>query len=128
MGTSSYRDLVVWQRAMDLVEDVYRYTRAFPREEMFGITSQMRRCAISVPSNIAEGKGRYSRRELTQFLFHARGSLLELQTQISIAERLRYLDKSSAAHLLNRSAQVGRMLNGLIHCFKEPSSGEPSCP
>ena len=122
MRTSNYRDLIVWQRAMNLVEDIYRCTRTFPREEMFGLSSQMRRCAISVPSNIAEGKGRYSRRELTQFLFHARGSLLELQTQISIAERLCYLEAAVAAQLLDRSAQVGRMLNGLIQTFKEPSA------
>jgi four helix bundle protein len=118
----SYRDLVVWQRAMDLVVDVYRCTRIFPREELFGLASQMRRSAVSVPSNIAEGKGRYSQKELTHFLFQARGSLLELQTQISIAERLGYLGKSDSTKLENNSAEVGRLLNGLVHRFLEPKS------
>jgi four helix bundle protein len=84
----------------------------------------MRRAAVSVPSNIAEGKGRYSRKELVQFLFHARGSLLELQTQITIARRLGYLCETDATELETRSAEVGRLLNGLVHCFKQlPVSG-----
>jgi len=117
----SYRDLVVWQRAMDLVEEVYRCTKCFPREEIFGLISQMRRAAVSVPSNIAEGKGRFSQRELTHFLFHARGSLLELQTQISIATRLEYLSGSDATRLDDHAAEVGRLLNGLVDRFKEHS-------
>jgi four helix bundle protein len=113
-----YRDLIVWQRAMELVVEVYRCTKGFPREEMFGLAAQMRRAAVSVPSNIAEGKGRYSQKELVQFLFHARGSLLELQTQITVAERLGYLSESDAIDLEGRSAMVGRLLNGLVHRFK----------
>jgi len=89
MGT--YEDLKVWRRAMDLVLQVYRCTRSFPREEIYGLTSQMRRSAVSIPNNIAEGKGRFSRKELLQFLFHARGSLLELRTQIKIARELGFL-------------------------------------
>ena len=73
--SSSHKDLIVWQRAMQLVVDVYRATKAFPREETYGLISQMRRAAVSIPSNIAEGKGRYSRKELSQFLLNARGSL-----------------------------------------------------
>jgi|SRR5579864_551119 four helix bundle protein len=106
---------------MDLVEEVYRCTKCFPREEIFGLISQMRRAAVSVPSNIAEGKGRFSQRELTHFLFHARGSLLELQTQISIATRLEYLSGSDATRLDDHAAEVGRLLNGLVDRFKEHS-------
>ena len=86
--SSSHKDLIVWQRAMQLVVDVYRSTKSFPREETYGLISQMRRAAVSIPSNIAEGKGRYSRKELSQFLLNARGSLLELETQIEIARAL----------------------------------------
>jgi four helix bundle protein len=113
-----YRDLVVWQRAMELVVEVYRCTKGFPKDEMFGLAAQMRRAAVPVPSNIAEGQGRYSHKELVQFLFHARGSLLELQTQITVAERLGYLSDSDSIDLEGRSAMVGRLLNGLVHRFK----------
>ena len=85
--SGNYQDLLVWQKAMDMVLKVYEVTKSFPRDEVYGLVSQMRRAAISVPSNIAEGKGRRSRKELAQFLFHARGSLLELETQNQIAER-----------------------------------------
>jgi four helix bundle protein len=77
----SYRDLIAWQKSMDLVESTYRLTRTFPREEVYGLVSQMRCAAVSVPSNIAEGQGRMSCGEFRQFLGHARGSLLELETQ-----------------------------------------------
>jgi four helix bundle protein len=113
-----YHDLVVWQRAMDLVVEVYRFTKTFPRDEMFGLASQMRRAAVSVPSNIAEGKGRHSQRELLQFLYHARGSLLELQTQITVAERLAYLSQGAGRTLAEHANEVGRLLNGLIQRFK----------
>jgi four helix bundle protein len=103
---------------MDLAEEVYRCTKTFPREELFGLTSQMRRASVSVPSNISEGKGRYTRGELLQFLFNARGSLLELQTQIALAGRLGYLLQRQIVDPEERSAEVGRMLNGLISRFK----------
>jgi len=86
----SYRDLVVWQKAMDLVTEIYRVSREFPKDEIFGLTGQMRRAAVSVPSNIAEGYGKSSRKEYIFFLTHARGSLLELETQILIAGNLTY--------------------------------------
>jgi four helix bundle protein len=104
---------------MDLTLEVYRSTKTFPREETYGLVAQMRRAAVSVPSNIAEGKGRHSHRELTQFLLTARGSLLELETQALISERLGYLTKADAGELAKRSAEVGRLLNGLIHRFKD---------
>jgi len=89
MGRMSdcFQDLRVWQNAMELAVEVYRQTSRLPREEIYSLTQQMRRAAVSVPSNIAEGKGRRSRKEFQQFLFHARGSLLELQTQVMIAKR-----------------------------------------
>ena len=108
----------MWRRAMDLVLRVYEYTRTFPREETYGLTSQMRRCAVSVPSNIAEGKGRYSRKELVQFLFRARGSLLELRTQITIARELRLLPEVQGQELADLAGEVGRLLNGLIDRFE----------
>ena len=108
-----YRDLTVWQKAMDLVTDVYRATRAFPKEELYGLTVQLRRCAISVPSNIAEGQGRLTRGEFRQFLGHAKGSLAELETQLIIAERLGYLKAPQA--LVSQLAEVARLLNGLLN-------------
>ena len=94
----TYEDLKVWRRAMDLVLSIYRCTAAFPKREVYGLTSQMRRSAVSVPSNIAEGKGRHSRKELLQFLFHARGSLLELRTQVTIARELGFLHDVEGKH------------------------------
>jgi four helix bundle protein len=114
----SYEDLKVWRLAMDLVLNVYRCTASFPKQEMYGLTSQMRRAAVSIPSNIAEGKGRYSRKELVQFLFHARGSLLELRTQMTIARELGFLEQSEADLLIRRMSEVGRLLNGLINHFQ----------
>ena len=124
LGT--YEDLKVWRRAMDLVLEVYRSTSSFPRQEIYGLTSQMRRAAVSVPSNIAEGKGRFSRKELLQFLFHARGSLLELQTQITIARELGFLPPSDGETLTDLASEVGRLLNGLVNRFQdEQSFGTP---
>ena len=117
-AAGTYEDLKVWRRAMDLVVDVYRSTGSFPRQEIYGLTSQMRRASVSIPSNIAEGKGRYSRKELLQFLFRARGSLLELRTQISIAFELGFLQEVDAVRLRRHSSEVGRLLNGLINRFQ----------
>lgn len=117
-----YEDLKVWRRSMDLVIETYRCTATFPKREVYGLTSQMRRSAISIPSNIAEGKGRFSRRELVQFLFHARGSLLELQTQITIAHELRLLNPRDADNLIAHAREVGRLLNGLINSFQAPAA------
>jgi len=104
---------------MELVEEIYLATRSFPREELFGLSSQMRRAAVSVPSNIAEGKGRYSRKELIQFLYKARGSLMELETQIELARRLAYLEAKDTRALAAKTSEVTRMLNGLINRFRE---------
>jgi four helix bundle protein len=108
-----HRDLVVWKRAMQFVTDVYRVTNTFPREELYGLTNQLRRAAVSVPSNIAEGCGRSSKKEFHQFLCHARGSLLEVETQLEIAQNLGYLSDKSVRELLSKTNEIGRMLNGL---------------
>jgi len=118
--SGTYEDLRVWRRAMDLVLEVYRYNALFPKQEIYGLTSQMRRSAVSVPSNIAEGKGRFSRKELLQFLFHARGSLLELRTQITIARELGFLSAPEGESLTQHACEVGRLLNGLINRFQLP--------
>ncbi len=110
----SYRDLIVWQKAMDMVTEVYRLTRTFPREELYGLTSQLRRAAVSVPSNIAEGQGRLTRGEFQQFLGYARGSLLETETLVLTAMNLNYIVNEQAGRILNLSAEVGRTLNGLL--------------
>ncbi len=108
-----YRDLETWQRAMELVKAVYIATRHFPKDELYGLTSQLRRAAVSIPSNIAEGCGRNSRNELHHFLGQARGSLAELETQLELAKGLGYLDAVAATALLSKAAQLGRMLTGL---------------
>ncbi len=120
--SGTYRDLEVWQAAMKMVFDVYRETAAFPKQEMFGLTSQLRRAAVSVASNIAEGKGRFSDRELSQFLSVARGSIFEIETQVAIAEELGFLAKSQSKQLLSRCAEVGRLLNGLIKVVRKPAA------
>jgi four helix bundle protein len=99
---------------MALVLNVYRCTQAFPKIETYGLTSQLRRAAVSVPSNIAEGQARLSTGEFRQFLGNARGSLMEVETQICIARDLGYLDQNQSDCLLNDTAEVGRILNGLL--------------
>ena len=118
MPVQSYRELFAWQKAMDFTTEVYRVTRRFPKEELYGVTSQLRRAAISVPSNIAEGQGRQTTGEFRQFLGHARGSLLETETQILLSERLEYLDHETTENLLKQAAEVGRILNGLMNSLK----------
>lgn len=109
----AYQDLIAWRKATQLALEIYRRTRTFPRDELYGLTSQMRRAAVSVASNIAEGKGRYSCKEFVQFLYRARGSLLELQTQLFIARGLDYLESLAARRLKDKSDELGRILNGL---------------
>ena len=120
--SASYQDLRVWQDAMDLVENVYCETQGFPKEERYSLTSQMRRAAVSIPSNIAEGKGRSTDRDRSLFFCHARGSLLELETQILIAQRLKFLAPSNAAALIDLSTKWGRMLNSLIQSIRSTES------
>jgi four helix bundle protein len=115
---STFQDLRIWQQAMDLTEEIYRATVAFPKHELYGLTSQLRRAAVSVPSNIAEGKGHRSDSEFARFLLHARGSLLELQTQLLLARRLQYLSEEETSELCHRSDRIGRGLNALINKFR----------
>jgi four helix bundle protein len=120
----SYRDLVVWKKSMILVLDVYRSTQAFPKPETYGLVSQLRRAAVSVPSNIAEGQARLSTGEFKQSLGHARGSLMEVETQILIARELGYLEDEQTKQLLSAAAEVGRILNGLLNSLaRERGSG-----
>jgi four helix bundle protein len=119
MSQSTFRNLRVWQEAMALTIEVYRNTRSFPKHELYGLTQQIRRAAVSVPSNIAEGKGHYSDKEFSRFLFYARGSLLELQTQLLIAEHLEYLSNTDAQRLTVMADGVGRALSGLISSLRE---------
>jgi four helix bundle protein len=113
--TESYRNLIAWQKAKALALDIYRCTRRFPKDEVYGLTSQMRRAAVSVPSNIAEGKGRRTRKDFVHFLYQARGSLLELETQLSIVRELEYLDAPTFSSTLSQAEEVGRILNGLVN-------------
>jgi four helix bundle protein len=112
--SESYRDLIVWQKAMALVTDVYRATESFPAREIYGITNQVRRAAVAVPSDIAEGKGRISKKEYVQMLSRARGSTYEVQTQLEISRNLSFLAADAFEILEMKAAEVGRLLNGLI--------------
>jgi four helix bundle protein len=114
----SYRDLLVWQRALELAVRIYRLSEKFPKSEIYGLTSQVRRAAVSVPSNIAEGYGRGSRKEYLQFLSVAQGSLKELETQIILAQRLSYASEKDAEVTLSASETVGKMLGGLMRSLR----------
>lgn len=109
-----YQDLKVWQRAMQMVKEVYGITASFPADEKFGLVSQIRRAAVSVPSNIAEGQGRLTKGEFKQFLGHARGSVFELETQILLSADLNYIEHSDLKRLMGLISEVSKMLNGLI--------------
>jgi len=114
----SYRDLIAWQKAMMLVTEIYRATKVFPIEERYGLSNQLRRAAVSVPSNIAEGQARFSGKEFYRFLSMARGSLVEIETQLVIAKNLEYLSRAHSAALLKSTAELGRILNGLLASVK----------
>ncbi|HEY2858606.1 MAG TPA: four helix bundle protein [Terracidiphilus sp.] len=110
----AYRDLQVWHKAMKLAAAVYEVSRAFPREELYGLTSQLRRSSISIPSNIAEGSGRNSTGEFKQFLGVARGSTYEVQTQLELAGNLNFASAENIAPSLGLSHEVGKMIYALI--------------
>jgi four helix bundle protein len=114
----SYQDLIAWRKAMELVTEIYRSTGEFPRDELYGLTNQLRRAAVSVPSNIAEGQARFSQKEFRHFLSHARGSLVEIETQLIIAQSLGYLQENDSRALLAKAGELGRILNGLIASIK----------
>jgi four helix bundle protein len=114
-----YKDLIAWQKAMDLASALYDVTETFPKRETYSLTDQMRRAAVSVPSNIAEGQAHHSDREFRRFLRRSRGSLVELETQVLIARRRNYLSELQAAELLKRADEVSRILSGLISSLTE---------
>jgi four helix bundle protein len=113
----SYKELRVWKDSMDLAKAIYRVTESFPKHELYGLTNQMRRAAVSVPSNIAEGKAHRSDRELERFLLHARGSLLELETQIVLSGELGFAPPQDVTELLEATGNVARALNALMNSF-----------
>lgn len=114
-----HKDLDVWQKSVDFVTDLYIETQAFPKEELYGLTSQMRRAAISIPSNIAEGSARQGNKEFVHFLHIALGSCSELDTQLIIAFNLNYISKVKYNFLTDQLTEIGKMLNGLINYRKK---------
>jgi four helix bundle protein len=110
MKAQSYQDLILWQKAMDLAELIYKSTSGFPKEEIYGITFQMRRSAISIPSNIAEGRSRNTKGEFLQFLGISKGSLSELETQVLLSVRLNYLTVEQSEKILSLSSEVGKLI------------------
>jgi four helix bundle protein len=118
MSVKCYRDLKVWQVAVDLVVEIYRLTEKFPKHEAFGLTSQIQRAAVSIPSNIAEGHARNSDNEFNRFLGIALGSLAELETQLIITERLRYIESDRINPVLARCDDIGKMIRGLKKVVK----------
>jgi len=114
MKVHNYENLQVWQKSMNLAEEVYCLTEKFPKTELYGLTSQMRRCAVSIPSNIAEGSRRKTKKDFTQFLSIAFGSVAELETQLKLAERLNLINKSNSARSQQLLSEIMRMLNKFI--------------
>lgn len=117
-----YKDLIAWQKAMDMVDLVYRLTDSFPKREVYSLTDQLRRAAVSVPSNIAEGQAHFKEGEFVHFLRHARGSLAELETQILIAQRQNYASEEKRADLLKRIDELSRILSGLITSIRNQNA------
>jgi four helix bundle protein len=120
--SGTFRDLKCWQKAFDLSLAIYQTTSRFPREELFGLTNQLRRASVSVISNIAEGKGRNSDKELVRFLATARGSLFEVEAQIALAERLSYISATDAREPLSMTSETGKLINGSIRAFDARNS------
>lgn len=114
----TFRDLIIWQKAMTLVTNCYKSTNSFPKEEQFGLTSQLKRCSISIPSNIAEGFGRGTNKEYYRFLNIAMGSLFEFQTQIEIAYNLEYISQADFNSIYEDSREVERMLSSFMNKIK----------
>jgi|SRR5271165_36609 len=122
MTVKQYGDLVAWQKAMDLVEEVYMITKGFPKEEIYGLSSQLRRAAVSIPSNIAEGQSRGSR-EFVRYLSVAHGSLSEVETQMAIAKRLGFIDEEQLAKFKALASETGRLIQGLSKSIEKLATG-----
>ena len=114
MKIKSYKDLNIWKRSIEIVEEVYKITENFPKEEIYGLTSQLRRSAVSIPSNIAEGFTRFCNKEYRQFLYISLGSCAELTTQIVISFHLSYLNSEKRDRILNEIGEISKMIMGLI--------------
>lgn len=114
MGITTYRDLRVWKKGVEVVKDIYAMTKELPKEEQYNLTSQMRRSAVSIPSNIAEGFRRFHNKEYKQFLYVALGSCAELETQISIARELNYIIENEELALLDKLNHIGCMISNLL--------------
>ncbi len=127
MTVHSYKDLDVWKKSMRLVTDVCELTKSFPREELYGLTSQVRRSAVSVPSNIAEGRGKRSTGDFIRYLNIAYGSLAELETQILIAENLQYTTEKTTLGFIEKIGEINRMLNGMISKLDKRLSLNAKC-
>lgn len=121
-----YQDLEAWKKSVGLVEAVYRITENFPGKEAFGLTNQVRRAVVSIPSNIAEGSGRDHSKEFLQFLAVSRGSLREVETQLIIAEKLGYLSKSDLRGLLDKTDEISRIISGLINSIRRKLAAKTS--
>ena len=119
MATSNYRELLVWQNGMELVRRVYCLTRCFPKEESFGLSSQLQRAAVSIPANLAEGHTRGTTREFLRYVVIAHGSLSELETLLAVASDLGYVDRTSMSELTQLCDRTGRMLGALRRKLKE---------
>ena len=122
MGAKSYKDFIVWQKAIDLSVEIYNLIKLLPKTETYGLSDQMRRAVVSIPSNIAEGQGRNSTKEFVYFLSIARGSQKELETQIYICTRLEYFTEEEASTALSLCEEVGKMLNSLITKIQSPKN------
>lgn len=124
--SGNFQDLRVWQQSMALAERTYDFTKRFPKDEQYGMVSQMRRAAVSIASNIAEGKGHRSDKEFLHFLYHARGSLYELQTQVLLAKQLQYLSESQLREEMENITAVASSLTGLINSLSDGEGRRPS--
>jgi len=121
---NSYRDLDVWKQSRQLVKSVYQLSRSFPKEEQFGLTNQLRRAAISVPSNIAEGSGRNHSKDSIPFFFIARGSLYEIETQLIISFDLEYISDSHLKEVLEQVTRCKKLINGFINYFQKQTTNQ----
>ena len=124
MAVDSYRDLVAWQKAMDLAVDCYKSTGSFPQEERYGLTSQIRRASSSIAANIAEGQGRETTGSFIQFVRIAQGSLKELETHLILSRRIGYLDNREEQQLLERCDELGRIIRGLTRALQKRASSD----
>ncbi len=122
MKIQTYRDLEVWQEAMNLTTEVYRLTKVYPKEELYGLTSQTQRAAVSIPANIAEGHSRKSKKEFHHHVSIARGPLAELETHLMLANRLGYLSQQDMDKVWEMTQRVGRLTNGLLRSLRTPTT------